>query len=149
MDPGSESQEGNLGGQLYDLEAGEYDSLGSNLSGNYGGNFSNNCTMDSSGNLTGNCTVDQLLELYLGPKQVSLLANIWLNCAVLSSNRQRQLLGLLLMTSSLLDTLTRYGNYLQHQIHEPRQTRPILGPRCKRHLSKLPFPVWHRQTCVN
>ena len=101
MDPGSESQEGNPGGQLYDLEAGEYDSLGGNLSGNFGGNFSNNCTMDSSGNLTGNCTVDQLLELYLGPKQVSLLVNIWTSCAVLSTSRQRRLLGHPSMTSCL------------------------------------------------
>ena len=47
--------DGALSGELYDGELGEDNSVGSSL----------------SGNLSSNYTVDELLEMYLGPKQVS------------------------------------------------------------------------------
>ena len=46
--------DGALGGELYDGGSGEDNSLG-----------------NISGNVSANYTVDQLLEMYLGPKQVS------------------------------------------------------------------------------
>ena len=51
MEAGSDTQDDALGGELYDVELGEDGGLGGNMSNNY--------------------TVDQLLERYLGPKQVS------------------------------------------------------------------------------
>ena len=50
MDAGND-KDGALGVELYDAEFGEDDGLGGNFSNNY--------------------TVDKLLEMYLGPKQVS------------------------------------------------------------------------------